>query len=480
MPNPTRPQRVLIASSHALFGQGLRSLLLARQKSDVEVVGMVSNLGEALAAIDMLSPDLVIIDEDDQALNREGFLARFVGSEKKLRVVLLSLNNPEEAIVYDRRTMAAAQMDHWLEEWPKNQEIEGAGPPAKGTPAPVHLPRRGTMRHLIVAGILVILVTAALIFGLTQVRLLPVAASLQAVPIDAMFNLEFQVIAFLFALIVVFMVYSIVVFRRKPGDTTDARHIEGNTRLEVTWTLIPLVTVLAFSVLGARSLAETQAIGDSVMEVNVIGSQWSWRFEYPESGIVSSELRLPEGKQALLHLSSTDVIHSFWVPEFRVKQDALPGGDDFIRDLRVTPTLIGEYKVRCAELCGLQHAYMEAPVIVLAAADFDAWVAQESGLSADPAERGQKWSTTYGCNACHSVDGSPLVGPTWKGLYGRDVTFTDGTTATADDAYLLESIRNPNAKTVQGFAPGLMPQNIAEKMTDAQVQDVIEFIKTLR
>jgi len=336
------------------------------------------------------------------------------------------------------------------------------------------------MRHLIVAGILVILVTAALIFGLTQVRLLPVAASLQAVPIDAMFNLEFQVIAFLFALIVVFMVYSIVVFRRKPGDTTDARHIEGNTRLEVTWTVIPLVTVLAFSVLGARSLAETQAIGDSVMEVNVIGSQWSWRFEYPESGIVSSELRLPEGKQALLHLSSTDVIHSFWVPEFRVKQDALPGGDDFIRDLRVTPTLIGEYKVRCAELCGLQHAYMEAPVIVLAAADFDAWVAQESGLSADPAERGQKWSTTYGCNACHSVDGSPLVGPTWKGLYGREVTFTDGTTATADDAYLLESIRNPNAKTVQGFAPGLMPQNIAEKMTDAQVQDVIEFIKTLR
>ena len=164
MSNPSQPHRVLIASSHALFGQGLRSLLLARQKSDVEVVGMVSSLEQALVAIDQLNPDLVIIDHDDRDLNREEFLARFVGSEKKLRVVLLSLQNPEEAIVYDRRTMAAAQVDHWLEEWPSIQEIETAGPPAQGAPPAVHLPRRGTMRHLIIAGILVILVAAALIF----------------------------------------------------------------------------------------------------------------------------------------------------------------------------------------------------------------------------------------------------------------------------------------------------------------------------
>jgi cytochrome c oxidase subunit 2 len=295
-----------------------------------------------------------------------------------------------------------------------------------------------------------------------------------------MFGLEFKVIAFLFALIVVFMVYSIVVFRRKPGDTSDAPHIEGNTRLEVTWTLIPLATVLAFSFLGARTLAETQAIGDSVMEVNVIGSQWSWRFEYPSQGIVSNELRLPVDKQALLHISSTDVIHSFWVPEFRVKQDALPGGDNFVRDLRVTPTRVGEYKVRCAEMCGLQHAYMEAPVIVQADADFQAWVAAETGLSANPAERGQKWYTTYGCNACHTLDGTIRVGPSWKGVYGHEVKFTDGTSAVVDDAYLFESIRDPGAKVVEGFVPGLMPQNIAEKMTDDQIRDVIEFIKTLK
>ncbi len=480
MPNPTRPQRVLIASSHALFGQGLRSLLLARQKSDVEVIGMVSDLEEALSAIDRLDPDLVVVDYDDKALNRQEFLARFVDSEKKLRVVLLSLHNPEEAIVFDRRTMAAEQVDRWLEEWPTLQTLEAPGEPVIGAPASIHLPRRGAMRHLILAAILVLIVTAGLIFGLEQVRLLPIAASLQAQPIDAMFRLEFQVIAFLFALIVVFMVYSIVVFRRKAGDTTDARHVEGNTKLEVTWTIIPLITVLAFSFLGARSLAETQAIGDNIIEIDVIGSQWSWRFEYPAQGIVSNELRLPEGRQALLHLSSTDVIHSFWVPEFRVKQDALPGGEDFVRDLRVTPTLIGEYKLRCAELCGLQHAYMEAPVIVVSDADFQVWVAEETGLSTDPVVRGEKWYTTYGCNACHSLDGSIVVGPSWLGLYGSEVQFSDGTTTTADDAYIIESIRNPAARNVEGFAQGLMPQNIAEKMTDDQIRDVIEFIKTLK
>jgi cytochrome c oxidase subunit 2 len=333
------------------------------------------------------------------------------------------------------------------------------------------------MKHLIAAGFLVIVVTAALIFGLSQARLLPEAASLQAQPIDRMFDLEFKVIAFLFALIIVFMAYSIVVFRRKPGDMSDARHIEGNTQLEVTWTAIPLVTVLAFSYLGAQSLAETTRVDPGAIEVNVIGSQWAWRFEYVDSGVVSNELRLPVGKQALLHLSSTDVIHSFWVPEFRVKQDALPGGDAFVRDLRVTPTILGDYKVRCAELCGLQHAYMEAPVIVESEPEFAAWIAKESGLSADPVERGEKWYELYTCNACHTLDGTIKVGPSWKGLYGSERKFEDGSSAIADDAYIFDSIRNPAARIVETF-PNAMPVNIAQKMSDEQIRDVIEFIKS--
>lgn len=473
-----RPQRVLIASSHALFGQGLRSLLQSRKQADVEVIGVVSTIEEAMLALEKSDPDLIIVDYDDKILNREEFLARFVEGEKKLRVVLLSLNEAQDALVYERRTLAASRIDDWLEEWNDTKSTVVQNDSGKGGTINEQN-RSNSMKHLIAAGILVVLVTVGLIFGMGQIRLLPVAASAQAQPIDYMFNLEFIVIAFLFSLIVVMMVYSIVVFRRKRGDTTDAKHVEGNTRLEVVWTAIPLMTVLAFAYLGSWSLGETTRADPKPLEVNVIGAQWVWRFEYPTLGIVSNELRLPVDKQVLLHLWSTDVIHSFWVPEFRVKQDALPGGGELTRDLRITPNRIGEYKVRCAELCGLKHSFMESPVIVMAQADFDAWVAEQTGESADPVERGQKWYTTYGCNACHSLDGTPGVGPSWKGIYGEQVTFTDGTSGIVDDNYLYESIRNPALKIVQGYQ-NLMPANVAVDLTDDKINDIIRFIESLK
>ena len=499
MVTPSRQpaRRVVIASSHPLFGQGLRNLLKERHATGVEVVGMVTNLEEAISALERLSPDLIIVDYDDQALNRDECLARFVEGEKKLRVVLLSLQSAGEAIIYDRRTLAASQIDDWLDEWtrawPREQsQIEE---PAAGQKRllfkggrsffdqdrtkPNNQNRRTDMKHLVIAALLVLAVTALLIVGLDQVRLLPVSASAQAEPIDALFRLEFRVIAFLFSLIVVFMLYSIIVFRRKKGDDTDAVHIEGNSRLEVIWTVAPLLTVLYFAYLGGQSLAETVRPEPRPLEVNVIGTQWSWRFEYPEYGFASTELVLPVNKQALLHLSSTDVIHSFWVPEFRVKQDALPGGEEFIRDLRITPTIEGDYKVRCAELCGIQHAYMLADVRVLSQDEFEVWVAESSGVSDDPVERGRVWAEQYGCLACHSVDGTPLVGPTWLGVYGSQETLADGTTVTVDDAYLHESIVEPGAKIVQGF-PNVMPENIADQMTEEQIQDIIAFIQSLR
>lgn len=476
---PKRPQKVLIASSHGLFSQGLRSLLQRRPQADVDVIGVVTSVYEAIQTLEKHEVDLIIVDYDDEQINREEFLARFVEGEKKLRVVMLSLHNDgKHALVYDRRTLEASQIDDWLEEWTRAGEPAG-GRAASATAHDNVDDRRLNMKHLIIAGILVVVVTALLIVGMGQVRLLPVAAASQARPIDYMFNLEFMVIAFLFSLIVVFMVYSIVVFRRKKGDESDAKHIEGNARLEVAWTIVPLITVVFFAYLGGQSLAETTRIDPQAMEVNVIGSQWSWRFDYPDLGITTNELRLPVNQQALLHLSSTDVIHSFWVPEFRVKQDALPGGDEFVRDLRVTPIEIGEYKVRCAELCGLQHAYMLAPVVVMEQAEFDAWAAAQAAGSDDPVERGQQWYQTFGCMACHTIDGAPGVGPTWAGLYGSERVFEDGSTAIADDAYLHDSIVNPANQIVQGFA-NVMPPNIAADMSEAQIEDVIRFIESLR
>jgi len=335
------------------------------------------------------------------------------------------------------------------------------------------------MKHLVLAGVLVLIVTALLIFALDQVNLLPVQASAQAIPIDGLFRIEFIIIAFLFSLIIVFMVYSIIFFRRRKGDMEDAKHIVGNQKLEITWTIIPLITVLGLAYLGGHSLSETLRADPKPLEIKVIGQQWSWRFEYPQFGVVSNTLMMPANKQAILWLSSNDVIHSFWVPEFRVKQDALPGGEDFVRSLRVTPTLLGDYKVLCAELCGRQHTNMVAPVKVVAQSDFESWIAKESGISDDPVERGRKWAEQYGCATCHSTDGSKLVGPSWKGIFGSEESLSDGSSVSVDENYIRESILTPGANIVLGFS-NIMPANFGQQLTDQQIMDLIEYIKSIK
>jgi len=443
----------------------------------VDVVAEVTNLDSAIEALEKRDVDLVIVDYDDEQLNREDILARFVSGGSQKKVILVSLSNPESAMLYDRRELPLSQFEAWFEAW-RTSEDKPSKAFAQQEGHKIRT-RSSRMKHFVVAGLLVIVLTVLLILGAGQVRLLPVAASAQAEPIDQLFRLMFFAIAFLFSLIVVFILYSIVVFRRRKGDESDARHVEGNTTLEVTWTAIPLVIVLGLSFLGARSLAEVERPDPKALEVNVIGLQWTWRFEYPRYGIVSNELVLPANKQAILYLSSTDVIHSFWVPEFRVKQDLLPGGEEYVRTLRITPTEIGSYKVRCAELCGIRHAYMESPVLVVSQADFDVWVAQQTGESTDPVERGRKWSNQYGCLSCHSLDGSQLVGPTWLGLFGSEVKLADGRTVIADEAYIIESIRNPGAAIVEGY-PNIMPASLGQELSDERIQDIIAFIKTLR
>lgn len=335
------------------------------------------------------------------------------------------------------------------------------------------------MKHFIVAGILVIILMVGSYFLLNSIELLPEQASLQAVPIDDLFRLDFIAIAVLFALIIGLMVYSIIVFRRKKDDQTDGPHIEGNTKLEVVWTAIPLMFVLFLAYYGSDALGKTMAADPKPLRVEVIGSQWSWRFEYPDQGIISTEMVLPVNKQALLIISSTDVIHSFWVPEFRVKQDALPG-DGFERELRVTPIEEGDYKVRCAELCGLDHYDMLAPVRVLSQEEFDAWVQTQTGpVSDDPVIRGEVLAEQFGCLACHSTDGTDLVGPTWAGLFGSTRAFDDGTSMQADQDYLFKSIRDPGIQIVEGFQ-NLMPEGVAADMTDEQIKDIIAFIESLQ
>jgi len=335
------------------------------------------------------------------------------------------------------------------------------------------------MKHFVIVGVLVAIVTVVVTVLLEGIGLLPVQASAQAVPIDRLFGLHVRVIAFLFALIVVFMLYSIIVFRRRPGDTGDGDHFEGHTGLEIAWTIIPLGIVLYFAYIGAQALAETRRVDPQAMQVNVTGSQWAWKFEYPELGVTSNTLNLPINRQVLLKMSSTDVIHSFWVPEFRVKQDVLPGAD-MVKELRITPTLLGQYKVRCAELCGTAHSTMENPVVVLDQAAFDAWVTEQTKVSDDPVVRGQKIATQTGCLGCHAIDDKVVVGPSWKGIYGEQVTLADGTTVTVDDAYLKQAILDPNSQVVKGFNPNIMPPSYAQLLSEAQISDIIAFIKSVK
>ena len=337
------------------------------------------------------------------------------------------------------------------------------------------------MRHFVIVGILVIATTILVYFGLSSAHLMPLAASAQAIPIDWMWNLELIFMSFFFAIIVAPMAYSLIVFRRKKGDTSDAEHMEGNTKLEIAWTVIPLFIVMAFAYVGAVNLAETRRVDPNAIVVKVTGIQWSWKFEYPPVdgvSVVSDELHLPAGKQVLLQMTSLDVIHSFWVPEFRVKQDLVPGR---ITELRITPTIDGNYKVRCAELCGTSHAYMEKPVVISAPGDFDAWMAVQvekaKELAATPEGSGQLLVAANGCAACHSINGAQGIGPTWFGLFGHEVLLTDGTTVIADEAYLAESIHEPQAKIVKGFETQLMP---TYGFTDQQIADIVAYIKTLR
>ena len=337
------------------------------------------------------------------------------------------------------------------------------------------------MRHFVIVGILVIALAFLTYIGLDAAGLMPVQASAEAVVVDWLWDLEVMTISFLFALIIVPLFYSLIVFRRKKGETGDGEHIEGNTALEVTWTVIPLITVLVFAYLGAYNLGETRRVNPQAMVVEVTAQQFAFTFEYPEYGIVSDELYLPVNKQVLLRMTSRDVLHSFWVPEFRIKQDIVPSRTT---ESRITPTLLtGEepYKVRCAELCGASHAYMLSDVRVVTQSDFDAWVAdrEAEALAAanTPEGRGETLVVQNGCLGCHSIDGSPGTGPTWLGIYGRQEEMADGSVITVDDEYIKESILNPQAKIVSGFEGVLMP---AYEFSDEQLDDIIAYLNTLK
>jgi cytochrome c oxidase subunit 2 len=333
------------------------------------------------------------------------------------------------------------------------------------------------MKRYVIIFILVIVFTFLIHTWLISIGLFPIEASAQSVAIDQLFHVHLWIISFLFSLIMVTLIYTLIIFRRRKGETGDGAYLTGNSTLEITWTAIPLVAVLVLAFAGAKNLGAIRVIDPSALQVKVTAGQWYWQYAYPDYGITSTELYLPVSRQIDLQMTSVDVIHSFWVPEFRVKQDIIPGRTV---ELRVTPTLIGDYKVRCSELCGLRHAYMEGAVKVLSQTDFDNWIAQQQSASPiNPELRGQQLASSYGCTNCHSIDGSAKTGPTWLHLFGSNVELSDGTTVVADEDYLKTSIINPNFQVTAGFPSNVMP-DFSTVLDQTMVESLVAYIKTLK
>ncbi len=337
------------------------------------------------------------------------------------------------------------------------------------------------MKHFSIVSVLVIILTILVYIFLQGTGLLPNQASAQAVIIDRLFNIHIGIISFLFSLIVVFITYSLIVFRRtKQNPDEEGKYFKGSSKLEIIWTLLPLAVVISISYIGAISLADTRRIEPQALNVDVTAGQWYWSFTYPDYEITTDTLYLPVDRQVKLTLTSVDVIHSFWVPEFRVKQDVLPG-KNLVKELRFTPIEVGDFTVRCAELCGGAHAYMTSPVKVVTEMEFQNWVDEEMGnMPQDPVALGERLAKNNGCFGCHSIDGSDGVGPTWQGLFGSENTLVSGETITVNQAYLEEAIINPNGQIVLGYPANIMPQNYASIFTENEIENLIAFIESLK
>ena len=234
--------------------------------------------------------------------------------------------------------------------------------------------RRGSIVQLI---LFAIVASAA---GLTLALVpgwLPEPASKEADRIDFVFWFVTGICIFIFAIVASVSAYAVFKFRRKPDDDTDGPPIHGHTGLEIVWTAIPTVLVTAIAIVSAVVLAKNDAAGANPLRVDVIAQQFAWTYSYPQYGNKKSAvLRLPVHRSVVLRMTSKDVIHSFWVPEFRQKQDLVPG---IHPTLHVTPTRIGTYPVICTELCGLGHALMRSRTVVMAPDAFRKWASKKGG-----------------------------------------------------------------------------------------------------
>ena len=316
---------------------------------------------------------------------------------------------------------------------------------------------------MLVIGVIAGLATAAVAYFIPW---LPDAAAEEAGPIDNVYWLATIICIVIFGIVVGVSVYSVFKFRVRPDDEEDGSPIHGHTGLEVFWTAVPTALVTAISVYSGVVLVGNEQADPSRRLVEVTAEQFAWSFHYPEEDITTGELVLPIGQQVELKMTSKDVIHAFWVPEWRLKQDTVPG---IFTRLLITPTKEGTFPVICTELCGLGHALMRARARVLDQAGFDAWVAEvKRARAAGGSAQGMELFVSAGCAACHTLADAGATGQVGPSL--------DETLQGRDAAFVKQSILEPDAEIAQGYQPGVMPQNFGDQLSETQIDGLVEYL----
>lgn len=303
----------------------------------------------------------------------------------------------------------------------------------------------------------------------------PEGASRNAGDVDRLFYFILAISVFFFFIIVSAMTVFTIRYRRQdPADTPEGAH--HNTLLEVTWSVIPGIIVAVIFIWGFVAYLNMRTPPDNSYEIQVISRKWSWAFVYP-NGHVDNDLHVPIDQPIRLVMSSDDVIHSLYVPAFRIKMDLVPGR---YTETWFEATRAGEYTLYCAEYCGTQHSTMLAKVVVHPSGEFEPWLENAANLleNLTPVEAGEVLYQRRGCAQCHSLDGSAKAGPTFLEVYGTTQLMTSGESVLVDENYLRESILEPQAKIRAGYRP-VMP-TYQGQLNDGEIAAIIAFIKSLK
>lgn len=307
---------------------------------------------------------------------------------------------------------------------------------------------------------------------------LPNAGSELAHSIDGLFSYIMWVSAISTVALFVAMIWLITKYKAtsRAANEKALSQVDHSNALEIIWSVTPFFFLVSIFVWGFKDFVALQTAPKDSIEIYATGQKWKWTFKYP-NGLVDGELHVPKGKNVRVIIKSVDVLHSLYIPEFRVKMDAVPGR---YTDLWFKADYEGTFPVFCTEYCGKQHSDMLSQAIVHDGEGYEQWlVKKEKEIELlPPAELGELMYKQFGCGACHSLDGTPNTGPTFKGLMGRTETLASGKQVVVDENYVRDSILEPMKDIVQGFPPQ-MP-SFKGQLSDKKIDGLIAYLKTIK